>query len=126
MIPSTKRTLLIIAGFLSLGFGVAGIFLPLLPTTPFILLAAFCFSRSSERLHQWLLQHPRLGSLISDWEKNGVIQLKVKIIATLTMVLLVSYPLFFMGFHFILKWVVGLTIIGVLIFIWSRPSKVGD
>jgi uncharacterized membrane protein YbaN (DUF454 family) len=124
MYLSTKRTILIISGFLSLAIGVVGIFVPLLPTTPFVLLAAFCFSKSSERLHHWLVHHPRLGPIISDWEQNGVIRLRIKIIATLTMVLLVSYPLLFMAFPILLKIIVVLSIVGVLIFIWTRPSRV--
>lgn len=123
MYSTTKRTILITSGFLSLAIGIVGIFLPLLPTTPFVLLAAFCFSKSSERLHQWLIRHPRLGPIISDWEQNGVIRLRVKIIATLTMLSLVSYPLFFMAFPLFLKIIVVLCIVGVLIFIWSRPSR---
>lgn len=124
MYQSTKRALLILFGFLSLALGVLGIFLPLLPTTPFLLLSAFCFSRSSERLHQWLLNQPSLGPIIIDWEKNGVIRLKVKVIATVMILVLISYPLFWMEFHLAIKAVVLLTIIGVLTFIWSRPSKV--
>ena len=62
-----------VAGGASLALGVAGIFLPVLPTTPFILLAAWCFSRSSERLHTWLISHVHLGPIIHAWQVEKAI-----------------------------------------------------
>jgi len=59
-----KRTVYVSGGLLSVGLGTAGLFLPLLPTTPLLLLAAFLFARSSERWHRWLLTHKRLGPYI--------------------------------------------------------------
>ncbi|WP_081991007.1 YbaN family protein [Pseudoalteromonas piratica] len=117
------RSFWLVIGLLSLMLGVIGIFLPLLPTTPFVLLSAFCFSKSSTRLHNWLLNHHLFGHLISDWDKYGVIRLKVKIIATSSMLLLVSYPLVFLSFATWLKAIVGVTIACVLLFIWTRPSQ---
>lgn len=122
MIQSTKRVLFIALGLISLGLGVAGIFLPLVPTTPLILLAAFFFSRSSERLHQWLLNHRHLGPIIADWEQNGVIRLRVKIIATVLLMGVLSYPIFFMGFPLLIQGLLLLIMVGVLSFIWTRPS----
>ena len=69
-------------GFLAVGLGAVGIVLPLLPTTPFLLLAAFCFARSSERLHDWLINHPTFGPPILDWRDRGAIGRKAKILAT--------------------------------------------
>ncbi|MCD9457793.1 YbaN family protein [Marinibactrum halimedae] len=65
---ATKRFLLLTGGWVALVLGVAGIFLPLLPTTPFILLASWCFARSSERFHHWLSQHRIFGPIITRWE----------------------------------------------------------
>ena len=75
-----KRVLIII-GLLSVVLGVAGIFLPLLPTTPLLLLAAWCFVRSSPRLYEWLLNHPRLGEYIRNFRENRAIPLRVKIVS---------------------------------------------
>ena len=103
--------------------GLVGVVLPLLPTTPFLLVAAFCFSRSSERLHQALLNNRYVGHLIRDWEQHGVIPLKAKILATSMMIIMVSYPLIFRDFHLGLKAVAGATVIFALVFVWSRPSQ---
>lgn len=79
------RTLLIGTGWLSVALGVLGIFLPVLPTTPFLLLAAACFARSSERFYQWLVSHPRLGPWIRDYLDGRGIPLKGKVYALLLM-----------------------------------------
>lgn len=67
------RVLYLLAGLLSLALGVIGAFLPLLPTVPLMLLAAFCFSRSSPRLEAWLVDHPRFGPHIRAWKARGAI-----------------------------------------------------
>ena len=63
-----KRLLLLILGWLSLITGIIGAFLPLLPTTPLVLLAAWCFSKSSERFHTWLIEHKYFGPIVRDWQ----------------------------------------------------------
>lgn len=109
-------------GCLCVVLGFIGVILPLLPTTPFLLVAAFCFSRSSERLHQSLLNNRYFGNYIREWENGGVIPLKIKIVATTMMLLMVIYPLFFKAFHIGLKLAVVVTIIIAVLYIWSRPS----
>ena len=81
------------AGFVSVALGIAGIPLPLLPTTPFLLLAAFCFARGSERWHRWLMTHPTLSPYILAFrDKNGLTrQQKWRIVG------LVSLTLMFTG-----------------------------
>jgi len=81
MVKKTIGYLWIIAGWVSFLLGLIGIFLPLLPTTPFILLAAFCFDRGSPKLHRWLINLPKVGKLIKDWNEKKVIPVYAKVIA---------------------------------------------
>lgn len=76
-----QRGLLITAGMLSLGLGTVGIFLPLLPTTPFLLLAAACFIRSSDRLYQWLIHHRWFGAYIRNYREHRAMTLRAKVVA---------------------------------------------
>jgi hypothetical protein len=75
------RTLWLAAGLLALGLGLLGVVLPVLPTTPFLLVAAACFAKSSPRLHGWLLAHPAFGPPIRNWEENGAISRPAKRLA---------------------------------------------
>lgn len=109
-------------GCISVAFGVAGIVLPLLPTTPFLLLAAFCFARSSPQLHNWLINHPRLGPAITAWNDRGAIPIRAKLLAMLMMAatFLASLTLFRIpGWALALQ---GAILAAVAAFILSRPS----
>jgi uncharacterized membrane protein YbaN (DUF454 family) len=76
-----KKTLLNIAGVIALLLAILGLFLPLLPTTPFLLLASACFARGSTRLHRWLLQHRVFGAYLRNVEAGNGIPLRAKIVA---------------------------------------------
>ncbi|MCV6587866.1 MAG: YbaN family protein [Marinobacterium sp.] len=117
-----KRVLLLIMGGVSLLLAAVGVLLPLLPTTPFVLVAAWCFARSSTRFHHYLLQHRLFGALIRDWERYGVIPFRIKCLSTSMMLVMVSYPLIFRDFSLWLKAGVVITILVALWYIWSRPS----
>jgi len=78
---SLKKVLLIAVGMLSVGLGVAGIFLPLLPTTPFLLLSAWCFARSSDRFYDWLMNHRVFRIYIRDYLEERGVPLKTKALA---------------------------------------------
>ena len=89
------QTILKISGFIFLALGAIGIVLPLLPTTPFLLLSAFCFARSSEKLHDWLLCHPSFGPAIIDWRENGSISKRNKIFAMVVILLTILMSVIF-------------------------------
>ena len=112
-----------IAGWNCLGLGFIGIFLPIVPTTPFVLLAAFCFSRGSNNLHRWLLEQKTFGPLIRDWQQYGVIRRRGKLAATAMIVLVMGYTIFFATSLLLLKVFLTVTAVGVMGFIWSRPSS---
>ncbi len=104
-----------------MGLGMIGIILPLLPTVPFLLLAAFCFARSSERLHAWMLEHPRLGPPIQDWQQSGAINPQAKKWATISIaaVFLLSLAV---GVKTTVLIIQAVVLSAVLFFIWTRPD----
>ncbi len=87
-----KRIILFVIGIIALALGALGIVLPLLPTTPLVLLAAFAFANSSETLHQWLLDHNVFGPMIANWRRHGAISQFAKVVSVLSMaaILLIS------------------------------------
>ena len=114
------RYLWVSGGLVALLLGLIGAFLPVLPTTPFLLLAAACFSRGSPRLHRWIREHPRFGPLVCDWEEYRAISLRAKRLA-ISMLVIVGGG----GLFFIPLWQVrlgtALVLIAVAIYIVTRP-----
>ncbi len=113
----------LVLGWIFVGIGVIGLFLPLMPTVPFLLVAAFCFERGSPKLHQWLIEHPRLGPPLNDWRRNRVIRWPAKILATVGLTVSLSYTCFFSDRPDWVKWTVGAIGLTVIIFILSRKSR---
>lgn len=121
------RLLWLLVGLLCVFIGALGVVLPLLPTTPFLLVAVFAFARSSARLHAWILAHPKFGPLIDNWHKHGSIDRKSKriaiivIIATPIITFVIGAPL----------WAIGAQLVVLAIsatFILTRPpppSEIG-
>ncbi len=112
-------------GILAVGLGVAGIFLPLLPTTPFLLLAAFAFARSSPRLHDWLVNHRQFGPMIEDWRQHGAISKRAKTLAVIAMVaaVLLSWGAGFGNMIILIQ----IAVMGcVSLFILTRPNAPGE
>lgn len=115
------RYLWAVFGLASLGFGLAGAVLPLLPTVPFLLLAAFCFDRSSPRLHNWLVSHVHFGPMIENWRTRGAISRQAKIAASVSILaaFLISVVL---GVHPMVLAIQAVVLSAVSLFIWSRPE----
>ena len=108
------------AGVASLILGAVGVLLPLLPTVPFIILAAYCFGRSDPRIERWLLDHPQFGPAIRRWRQNGAISRKGKVAATLAFMMSVALAIAFAPFPWVLLPVAAALIAGS--WIWSRPE----
>ncbi|CAD7041879.1 hypothetical protein REJC140_01064 [Pseudorhizobium endolithicum] len=82
-------------GWLLVTIGLVGAFMPVLPTTPFLIMAVACFARSSPRLEAWLLNHPRFGGPLRDWREKGAVPRKAKIAAVAMMT--ISYGIFWVA-----------------------------
>jgi uncharacterized membrane protein YbaN (DUF454 family) len=116
----SARAIWFVVGLVSLGLGAAGAFLPILPTTPFIILAAIAFSNSSERLHTWLVEHNVFGPLIENWRRYGAISRSAKVAGVLSMVAVVVISIVFD----VPTWLIGVQVIalsGSALFILTRP-----
>jgi hypothetical protein len=123
MAQPLKSKLYVLAGLLSLVLGVIGIFLPLLPTTPFAILSAFLFQKGSPRLHRWLLSQPVLGPAIEDWDRRHVIRPRIKALACSLITLSLSYPIFFKDLAVWIK--ISASALGIILmtFILTRKSR---
>jgi uncharacterized protein len=121
------RVLYLAAGCGLLALGVIGAFLPVMPSTIFLILAAWCFARSSPRLEAWLMSHPKFGPVLVAWRREKAIPRRAKLLACLGMA--VGFALFWVGVHPALELllVVLVLILASAWFILSRPepSQVG-
>ncbi len=119
--PSAARPVWLLIGLASLGCGMAGVVLPLIPATPFLLLAAYAFARSSPRLHEWLISHRQFGPIIENWRQHRGIDRRTKVVAVLAIAL-----------TFAISWLVGaapwvlgvqaVVLTGVAAIIVTRPE----
>ncbi len=117
-----KKPILILLGFLSLILGIIGAFLPIMPTTPFAILAAYFFSKSSPRLHKLILDFKYIGPLVRDWEENRVIRAKAKVLCTILILTMMTGSLVFGDVHWVVKTILILIGTSVLTFVLTRPS----
>lgn len=121
--PAWLRWLLIVTGWLAFALGVVGVFVPLLPTTPLILLAAACWARSSTRFHRWLRDHRIFGPTLRQWEDQRTIPKRAKVLAiamivlTLTPAIVWVVPLWHAQ---VLLALIGLAVVGWLLSVPSR------
>lgn len=121
VIENLKKMAYLLSGFLLTGLGIIGVFLPIMPTTVFLIGAVFCFSRSSQRFEYWLLNHPRFGKTLRNWQAYGAISQPAKIMASLGMV--IGYGLFYLGAQpsLLLACAVALFMAACAYYVVSRP-----
>jgi uncharacterized membrane protein YbaN (DUF454 family) len=117
------RAAYLAAGFGFLGLAALGVALPVLPATPFVLLAAACFARSSDRFYHWLLEHRRFGRVVREWRQYRSIPFRVKLFAIAMMATTLSVSIIFFVPN---PWLqAALAIFGVLLAVWLYrvPSR---
>lgn len=119
---SLTRGILISAGTFFVGVGIIGVFLPLLPTTPFLLLAAACYAKSSDRFYNWLLGNRWFGNYIKNYREGRGISLKAKIYSISLLVLTIGYSVVFVVHNFIGKTILVLIATGVALHIYSTQT----
>jgi uncharacterized membrane protein YbaN (DUF454 family) len=120
--PNRKpwRLLWLLAGFLALGLGLIGVITPVLPTVPFVLLAAWCFSKGSARWEAWLLAHRRWGPMVRDWRERHAVPRRAKLLAWSMMALSCA-----IAFWQAPLWAAGLALIiclSVALWMWRLPD----
>ena len=117
------RGVFVVFGTVALVLGIVGIFVPLLPTTPFVLLAAACYARGSRRFHRWLLTQRTFGPIVREWEQHRAIPYRTKLFAVALMSLTFGASIVFVVEAVWLKSV--LAVIGVALAVWlyRLPSR---
>lgn len=116
------RILYTVAGTIALVLGILGVFLPLLPATPFLLLAAFCFLRGSHRMHQRLLSHRLLGPPVRDYQSGQGVSLHNKCLALATAWLSMAASAWVVPVTWV-RWLLLVPAIGLAVYLWRIPTK---
>lgn len=116
------RWLLIGAGALSLLVGLIGVVVPLLPTVPFLLVTAACWSRASPRWHRWLLSRPKLGPEIERWERERTVSRRARWTALGLVTLSMSFTIWWVWTHPWLPWAMAALAVGLLVVIARLPT----
>jgi len=125
-VSPTVRYVLLGVGWLFLGIGAIGVFLPVLPTVPFLLITAWAWSKSSKRLHKWLYGNKTYGPYLVAWDKHGVIPPRAKALAIGTMAVGWLFLTLYIARSFWLPLIVGIVELAIIAFILTRPSAPPD
>ena len=115
-----RRLVYLAVGWAFVGLAVLGLFLPLLPTTPFLLLASSCFLRSSPRWQRWLLNSRWFGPTLRDWEEHGGVRRPVKVLAFVTVSAVLAFA-FFRDLHWAVRTLIVLLGLVGLAVVWRLP-----
>lgn len=122
--PTGLRRLLVLGfGWVCVGLGLVGVVLPVMPTTPFLLVAAWAFARSSRRFHDWLVYHPRLGPPVRAWREHGVVSIRAKVAAVTTMAASLAYVGFFVADDWLLPLAAGTPMALTAAWLLTRPAR---
>lgn len=117
------RVFLVVLGTLFVIIGIVGVFLPLLPTTPFMLLAAACYAKSSSRFYNWIMNNKVFGPIIREWREHRSIPRKAKFIAMTLLVLTFGTSIVFFVPIFYVQLALTAMCLGMLIFMWRIPVR---
>lgn len=117
------RALFLAAGTLFLALGLVGIFLPLLPTTPFVLLAATCYARGSRKFYHWLLANRTFGPMILEWQRHRSVPYRTKVTAIVLMSVTLAISIFFFVRPAWLKGLLALMGVGLALWMYRLPSR---
>jgi uncharacterized membrane protein YbaN (DUF454 family) len=113
----------VVAGLMCVGMAYLGVLLPGLPATPWVLLASYCFARSSPRLERWLKRSPVFGKLLHDWHEHRGIRRPVKVIAVVLVVTAVTLSITLTSLDAWLKWLIGvLAVVGICVIVFVVPT----
>ncbi|MDO5769466.1 MAG: YbaN family protein [Psychrobacter sp.] len=117
------RWVFLVLGFVFFALGIIGVALPVMPTAPFILLAAACWARGSRRFYHWLINHKHFGQYIRDWEDHRAVPRKAKWFACLGMSASTSMLFFTLPDERLwVAWMVAMTCLAVSIYLWRLPD----
>lgn len=114
----------LVLAYTATAFGIAGLLLPLLPATPFLLLAVWAASRGSQRVHDWIYSQPQFARLLNNWHEQGAVQSSAKWLATAMMIASWSF-LLWSGYHWGFLLGMGLFFLCIGTFLWTRPNPGG-
>lgn len=118
-----SRLLVLALGWILLGIGIVGLFVPLMPTTVFVLMSAFCFCKSSPKIHNWLRNHPRFGEVVCKWEDRGAIHPRIKLIASSAIAGSFGLSVLLMKLNPIVIFLIVFTGGAIIAYIVTRPNE---
>ena len=126
MMKVTGKSLWIVGGTVCVGLGILGLFLPVLPTTPFLLLAAFCYGRGSKRFYHWLVDRSWVGGYIRSYREGRGIPIKQKILTIVLLWLTIGVTIGFAAIIWELKIVLGIVAVGVTIHLVKIKTRCSE